>query len=260
MGQDAALIAFSPAEVDAAIENGELAVAYQAVVDLDGLDVVGVEALARWHHPVLGSLQPDTFIAALEVSGAVIDLDHWVRQRMMCDLRDLGHLTAYVNISVQEVNADLAECVVLMAGELRFPLDRLVIEVSEGSGLGRLDTAAEHLNLLRQHGVRVALDDVGSGDAGLTRLVVLPLDVVKIDRSLIARLGVSSGRAERVIHSLLELAHALDATTIAEGVESQAQADILVDLGCRYAQGFWHSRPVHCAAIRTPGTTVQPLP
>jgi EAL domain-containing protein (putative c-di-GMP-specific phosphodiesterase class I) len=236
-------------DVDDAIGDGALSVVYQPVVALPERAMTGVEALVRWRHPALGQIPPSVFVPALEHRREVAHLDHWVRQRLMCDLRHVDGLIAYTNVSVQEVHEDLAEAVVLLARQLEFPLDRLVVEVSERDGLGDLEIAARHLSRLRDHGVRVALDDVGSGHAGLDRLAVLPIDVVKIDRGLIARLGTGGPRAERVVGSLIELTHRLGAVTIAEGVETEEQADILVALGCDCAQGYWHSRPGPPASI-----------
>ena len=237
-------------ELRAAISAGELAVHYQPIVDVTTGATVAVEALLRWHHPVRGLLTADAFVPAAEHSQLIGPLGAWVL-RSVCDQLarwdaaggDLAPQRVFVNVSVQELGDDLLEerlrRTLAAAG---VPPDRVVLEITESGFLddpGRVDL------LLRLHrgGHVLAIDDFGAGYSSLSRLVQLPAQVLKVDRSFTRSL-VSNTDVRAVVASVLRLGADLGRDVVVEGVEDEETLTVLRSLGCRYAQGFHLGVPV----------------
>jgi EAL domain-containing protein (putative c-di-GMP-specific phosphodiesterase class I)/GGDEF domain-containing protein/integral membrane sensor domain MASE1 len=234
-------------DVLAASERGELEVVFQPDVDLADGRVTGVEALVRWRRPGGLVAATDLFVQLAEESGAVQAIDAWVMEESLRHLRTwredhgLDGLELGLNVSALSLVPDLPERVADACARYGVPPDRVRLEVTE-TALGDEGDAYRVLERARAIGCRVALDDFGTGYASLSRLHRLPIDLLKLDRSFLS--GLIDDVAGRALVSLvLGLAGPLELEVLAEGVETEPQRDLLVELGCRRAQGFLFARP-----------------
>ncbi len=238
-----------------AVERDEMLVYYQPIVSVVSEQAVGVEALVRWAHPERGIVPPAAFVPLAEECGLIIPIGASVLRQAARDYGQWqpGHpdprFTLAVNLSahqlrhpglVQQVRATLAE----------HDLDprALFLELTESVLMEDIDRNTATLLQLRALGVRLAIDDFGTGYSSLTYLRRFPVDVVKIDRSFVAGLGINR-RDTTIVRSVIELAHALDLQVVAEGIERPEQLDELRALGCDLAQGFLFLPPVPAAAL-----------
>jgi len=232
-----------------ALRSGRLQMHYQPVVDLSNGAVVGVEALARWYDDELGAVPPDVFIPVAERTGLIVELGR-LALRETCErgvswsgVHDQP-LVMSVNVSpVQLREASFVDDVHAALADSGLPPHRLCLEITETAMVADVDGAAATLQRLRALGVQFALDDFGTGHSSLARLGSYPFDVVKIDRSFVIRM-TDGHRDQAVVQAVLHLADAFAMDVIAEGVETQDQRQLLVDLGCERVQGFLFSRPV----------------
>jgi EAL domain-containing protein (putative c-di-GMP-specific phosphodiesterase class I) len=207
-----------------------------------------VEALARWNHSELGEVPPKRFIALAEEAGLIGALDTWVVEQAIGKLaqwRDTGNrnICVSVNVSGRELRqTGFAEKV--RAILLRFGVEasRLEVDIPEAATLDDSAQIARALNELKDVGVRIALDDFGSGVAPLALLERLPVDRVKLDRELVAAIGLPDGN-ERLVGALLSAAKSLGVIVIAEGVERAEQVEWLRSHGCEEAQGHYFGMP-----------------
>ncbi|HEU4421946.1 MAG TPA: bifunctional diguanylate cyclase/phosphodiesterase [Pilimelia sp.] len=230
-------------ELRGAIDRGELHLAYQPVVDLPSTRPVGAEALLRWHHPRLGQVSPVEFIPVAEECGVIDRLGTWVLHQACHQLSRWlsdGHdVWVSVNVSPRELHAP--EYVTQVAEVLeahRVPPQRLVLEVTEHAVATDLDVLARRLRALRMTGVRIALDDFGAGYSSLGQLRKLPVDILKIDHSLVAEPESSrTGTAAPLVDVVVRLGHRLGLEVIAEGMTEPHQRMVVEDAGCRWAQG-----------------------
>jgi diguanylate cyclase (GGDEF)-like protein/PAS domain S-box-containing protein len=241
------------AELRRAIADRQIAVVYQPQWSLSGRRIVGLEALIRWDHPVRGRLEPDAFLRVAIESGLVVDLGQLVLEQAVADLaRWLSFqpdLRLAVNLSAHQLSRP--GFVASVAGRLAehgVPASRLCLELTETdlAALGR--SALTTLGQLRELGVRLAVDDVGTGQSSLTHLVTLPVDVVKIDRTFVEQVHVP-GAKRAVVEALLSLARTIGVDVVAEGAESDEQVEVLRQLGGDVIQGYAISRPLPAADI-----------
>ena len=236
-------------ELADAVDAGQLRLLYQPILAVGEPPpvVVGVEALLRWEHPRLGRLPPAAFLPLAEENGLVADLDLWaVREACAAtgrQLRDGRPLPVSVNLAGRTL-VDPRLLSVVRESLARHDLDPalLCLEVVESQTLADMPTIASRLRQLRQLGVRTALDDFGTGYSTLSWLQTLPVDRVKLDRSFIRDLPAPE--AVLLVRGVIALAGELGIDVVAEGVETQAQLQALIDAGCRLAQGFLLGRPV----------------
>ncbi|PZS36196.1 MAG: GGDEF domain-containing response regulator [Pseudonocardiales bacterium] len=232
-----------------ALERGEFHLRYQPAVDLDTGAVVGVEALARWQHPVRGLLEPEAFIAAAEETGLIIGLGAWVleeacRQWHAWEAAGAVVPRMSVNLSARQLaQPDLAEVVARVLADTRTDPGSLSLEITESTVVADEGSAIAALYALKDQGVAIGLDDFGTGYASLSLLKRIPVDVLKVDRSFVAGLGVDPKDAP-IVTAVVGLADALRLTVIAEGVETSEQVYALRAMGCRYAQGFYFWPPL----------------
>ena len=227
-------------------ERGELVLAWQPVIALDDHRITGVEALLRWRHPVLGDVPPEEFLPVAERAGLVVDLQRWVLREATvaaASLPSTGEpLKLGVNVSGQHLAAGtLVGDVTAALRDSGLPPEQLVIEVEE-SALAGAD-ATDDVTALRLMGVHLALDDFGSGRSSLPALGRLPLDIIKLDRSLLSRVD-RDPYTRAICAAVVTLGAALHIDVVAEGVETSSQLAVLRGLGCGFAQGFLISRPV----------------
>lgn len=232
-----------------AIDADQLELYYQPIVDAEDGAAVGVEALVRWPRPDGTIVPPDAFIPIAERSDLIIDLDRWVVESAATQLAEwtehptLGATSMSVNISARHVSTRG------FAGEVMDILHRhgveprrLVVEVTESALLADLEHVVTELEHLRRRGVRIAIDDFGTGYTSLALLLQLPIDVLKLDRSLIERLDDPKDRS--IVQLIIDTGHLLGVTITAEGIETADQAEDLATLGSDHLQGYHFARPV----------------
>jgi diguanylate cyclase (GGDEF)-like protein len=235
-----------------AIGNGELHLEYQPIVDLQSGRKLSVEALLRWQHPTMGRISPSEFIPVAEESGLIVTLGHWVLEeacRAMVRWRALDPQGAPKMVSVNLSRAEIAlgnrllERVQRTLRSAGLPPQCLQLEVTEREVMRNPQAARQLLCNLSEFGVRLAMDDFGTGTSSLSLLRGYPFDTIKIDRSFLQDLHTSR-EVLAVIHATINLIENLDMASLAEGVEDATQVAILQSLGCRYAQGYFFSHPV----------------
>ncbi|MET1115763.1 MAG: EAL domain-containing protein [Comamonas sp.] len=237
-----------------ALRDEQFDLHYQPQVDLVHGRIVGVEALLRWQHPTLGRIAPDRFIPIAEETGLIVAIGDWVLRRAIeqaaaWQRAGLPPLRMAVNLSARQLlQPELArriESLLAMAG-----LDpRLFgVEVTESMLIANFDQAVQHLQALRALGVEVSLDDFGTGYSSLSYLRRLPVDVVKIDRSLVPDVTAQAEDVS-ITRAIITMAHQLQMKVLAEGVESEGQAVLLAANQCDQMQGYWFSAAQPAAAI-----------
>jgi diguanylate cyclase (GGDEF)-like protein len=235
-------------ELRGALNRSELVLQYQPVIDLDSARPVAVEALARWQHPERGLLLPDCFIPVAESSGLIVPLGRWAVDQACRDavafIGAAQGLDVAVNLSVRQLTQpDVVEHVRDALQRSGLDPKRLMLEVTESVFMQDADAAALALNGLAQLGVRIAIDDFGTGYSSLLYLRRYPISALKLDRVFVSGIGVSLND-EAICRSVVNLAHAVGATSIGEGVETVEQFAALRALGCQQAQGFLWSPAV----------------
>lgn len=239
-----------------AVRRGELFLHYQPIFAAEGGTVGEVEALMRWNHPERGLLHPGAFIELAEQTGLIVPISRWLLQETLRQVaewsRDGLDVAVAVNIAAQHLTVgtlldDVTEALAVNG----VAPGRLVLELTESDVAKDLTGAAAQLAALRALGVRVAIDDFGSGYSSLGQLATLPVDVIKIDRSLVKDLGTdTAGTARTIIAAVTSIAASLGVTTIAEGIETAEQHAAVVELGCSHAQGFLFARPMPAHELR----------
>ncbi len=219
---------------------------YQPIVRLRDRLPVALEALARWTAPGRGPVPPGTFVAAAESGGIVGALDDMILTQACAEIAVAypdSALRLHVNVSASRVtDMTLLDSVARALAASRFDPRRLVVEITEASRIDDLHGAREVLDEVRALGVAVALDDVGAGNSTLAAMHLLPVDVVKLDRTLLEP-PQDGGRVTAMRHSMITLAHALGAVVVAEGIEREGQVAELEELGCELGQGYLFARP-----------------
>jgi EAL domain-containing protein (putative c-di-GMP-specific phosphodiesterase class I) len=232
-----------------AIDGDELRVLYQPIVAVRSGVITGVEALVRWEHPERGLLGPGEFIPLAEDSGLVLPLGAWVLRHACAQLQAWSPMLqerpfyVTVNVSARQLLDPLFPSTVATALS-DFDIDpaTICLEITESALLRDLDAAEQALHELRAIGVRIAVDDFGTGYSSLTHLKLLPIDMLKIDRSFVSELGLNADNTA-IVGAVIRLAGALGMTSVAEGVEDAEQAEWLTSLGCELAQGYFFARP-----------------
>jgi diguanylate cyclase len=226
-----------------ALQRGELYVLYQPLVDLTDGHPVGVEALVRWEHPRLGLVPPMQFIPLAERNGTIDEIGLFVLEEACREVTAWDGLYLSVNLSPRQLQVPtLVRDVLAVLARTSVTPDRLVLEITE-SALVDESAGIAMLRAFQDHGIRVAIDDFGTGYSSLRYLTRLPVDILKIDRSFVAELnGTPEGSA--ITEAILRLSQVLHLTTVAEGVETEAQAAELRLLGCGIGQGYLFAKPL----------------
>ncbi len=229
--------------LQAALDNGELFAVYQPQMAADGSRVVSAEALLRWRRPGVGTIGPDDFVPFAENNALIEALGSFMLERACRTAADWGELPVSVNVSPRQFTRPaLASLILQAAGDAGLPPARLEIEITETAPLEDVASARATIRVLRDAGVRVSLDDLGSGHATTGLMRELPLDRVKLGKTLVDLSADHGGR--RSLAKVIRQALALNLGVTAEGVETQEQLAFLRDCGCDRIQGFFFARPM----------------
>ena len=232
-------------ELDRAIDQGHVWVAYQPKFDLRAGSVCGAEALVRWSHPVRGEIRPDQFIPTLEDNGRIEKLTLHVLETAIRDFAVLDDdLTVAINISAKMIGRNrLLEPIAEMLAHAGMDAKRLTLEITESAALAG-SAGIDELNSLCNLGVSISIDDYGTGQSTLSYLKRLPATELKIDRSFVQVIGTSRSDAA-VVDSTVKLAHALGLVVVAEGVESEEVLNLLRQMNCDLVQGYYFGEPTN---------------
>ena len=237
--------------------RGELYIAYQPICTADGSRVAGVEALLRWQHPTDGLLTAGSFIAVAEETGLIGEIGRQVLNRACRQTREwqqgglgVDHLTLSVNISPcqlyhDEIVDDVREALAYSG----LAPGCLTLEITQTGMMTDSERAISRLHDLKDLGVRLAVDDFGTGYSSLSYLERFRVDILKIDRAFVSPIGKGPGESS-LASAIVSLARTMHLTSVAKGVETRQQAEVLASLGCDYAQGYFFSRPVDAAGLR----------
>ena len=239
-----------------ALSQNELEVHFQPIYSMHDRKLLGVEALLRWLHPQRGLVLPSDFISVAEETGLIEEIGMWVMQRACSEAREWlkykpdPDFYLAVNVSMRQFKGgfDKAKLQRLLH-ETGFPADRLLLEITETVLMDDDARTSEVLAEFRDMGVRLAVDDFGTGYSALSYLRKFPVSTLKIDRSFISDINLSSNH-RNLVEAIIAMAHGLDLKTIAEGVENAEQAEILTELNCDMVQGFYYSQAVPSSEIK----------
>ncbi len=234
------------------IHTNEFENHYQPIVDLRTSSLVGFEALIRWNHPRLGLIYPGSFISIAEETGLIIpitqliaeraceDLCHWQKQ-----LKDQLKLTMNINISSKHfLSPTLLDDIKEILDRTGMPPEQLKLEITETALMEDADETIRLVHRLKDFGLKLVIDDFGTGYSSLSYLQRLPIETLKVDRSFVSRIRTESDGNRNIVEAIISLAHRLGMTVVAEGVETEEQFAILVEMNCQYGQGFLFSKPL----------------
>ena len=251
-------------ELRHAVELDQLAVLYQPVVELESGRIIGLEALVRWDHPTRGLVRPGTFVQVAEELGIVAAIDRWVLEhacfeagRWLADLELEERPFLAVNFSSHnfvEWRGDDEIRRILESSRITERGVDLILEITETALMRHVGEAARVLSLLRPLGVRVSVDDFGTGYSSLSYLRRLPIDTLKVDRTFVQEM-VGSRENTEIIRAIVGLANNLDLQVVAEGIETSEQLERLLELGCRFGQGYQLAPPLRGEEVRNLLTT-----
>jgi len=243
-------------ELRTAFERSEFRLHYQPIFQLEARRIVGFEALVRWQHPEQGVISPYKFIEAAEDMGLLVLIGKWVVGEACKQMSDwqarFPSASLYMTVNVsgkQFAHAHFVNDVRAAVQETRLDPARLQLEISEGIAMADPKLTANVLSQLKHLGVRIGLDDFGSAYFSLSWLRRFPLDVLKIDRSLVSSLLTDRATAD-IVQLIITLAHNLNLKVIAEGIEAATQQDRLQKLGCEFGQGYLFSQPLEAEAAQ----------
>ncbi|MEL4894960.1 EAL domain-containing protein [Crocosphaera sp. Alani8] len=239
-----------------ALKRQDFYLYYQPIISLAISQLIGFEALLRWHHPTQGCLSPGTFIPIAEETGLIVPLGEWVLQEA-CHQMSLWQsrfpfpqpLKISVNISSCQLNQpDFIDKVKRVLEESNLKANQLNLEITETAIMNNIESASFKLQCLQKLGLKISIDDFGTGYSSLNYLQQLPIDVLKIDRSFVSRLE-SHPREFQIIEAIIKLGNILGMETLAEGIETSEQFDLIKSLGANYAQGYMFSKPLNINSV-----------
>lgn len=243
--------AFIESELGSAIEKNELHMVYQPQVDAKTHKIVGVEALIRWNHPVLGLVPPDEFIAISENSGLIQEIGRFVLETSVREFSQIcqtvnhqDQIRLSINVSVRQLlNSQFLDHINTQYDGIDCETIKLAIEVTENLFIEDIDRAKQILQQVQQSGIEISLDDFGTGYSSLSVLNQLPINELKIDKSFVRDILIDD-HDRNLIQQIINLSKSLNIPVLAEGVEENAQAELLNDFGCDLFQGYYFSKPL----------------
>ena len=238
-------------DLNDAIGNNELRVAYQPIISLEDMSIAGFEALMRWEHPELGLIRPDHFIPIAEDTGQIVELGTWILkeacEQMIRWDKEFGlDGTHSINVNVakrQLIQPDFLQTVKKTLAKTGLAANRLKIEITESTAIDPRHDMSEVIRRVRDLGIRIAMDDFGTGHSSLSLLHQFDFDILKIDQSFVRGMEESRGMSA-VLHSIISLAQNTGMTVVAEGAETQEQVSCLISHGCDLIQGYYFSKPL----------------
>jgi diguanylate cyclase (GGDEF)-like protein len=238
-------------DLNTAIEDCQLFLVYQPILEIKSKRVTKIEALVRWQHPILGLISPVEFIPICERNGSIHDLTLWVFQQACNECKAYYQADKSLSISInlsgsvfnQPEIPDLLENICKIS---KIPPSSINLEITESTAMDKPDQAIEILNQLTAKGFTVSIDDFGTGYSSFAYLTMLPVDELKIDKSFLFNM---SEHSDKVIKAMIDLAHSLKLKVVAEGVETKAMLELLADMQCDYAQGYYIAKPLSADAI-----------
>ena len=236
-------------ELRHAIENESWSLHYQPKFDIKQQKIIGVEALLRWNHPEKGLLSPFEFIDFAEQRGLIIPIGNWVIKQACKQIKEwMDHgiydCTVAVNLSsVQLMHSDIVNTIINELETHKVPPRLLELEITETALMDNIKVAVTSLKKLNSRGIKIAIDDFGTGYSSLSYLKNLPIDTLKIDRSFIKDL-CQDDNDQQIVQTLITMAHSMNLSVIAEGVEETEQFNLLNQYGCNEIQGYLLSKPI----------------
>ena len=242
-------------ELQQAIRNEQLILHFQPQIEVATNKLSGIEVLVRWQHPEQGLIYPDRFISLAEQNGLMGELTHWVIDKTVKQeqfWQDEGLTTTMsVNISALDITGlTLPEQLAELLKSNKLAPTRLTLEITESALMGELVTSLDILTRLRLRGIRLSIDDFGTGYSSLSQLHRVPFTELKIDRSFVSNMDVDS-EARAIVKTCILLGHELSMHVVAEGVESEEHFELLKQMGCDFAQGYYIARPMPGSELMT---------
>ncbi len=228
-----------------AIANDELAMYYQPQIDVQSGEIIAAEALIRWNHPTKGMISPEKFIPIAEESGYIMELSHWIMERVVKDIKDLSelpegfplnHIAININ-SLHFLSPTFSKEIKMIIEKHQVLAKYVEIEITEGVIMENIDEAVKKMNELKEYGMKFSMDDFGTGYSSLSYLSQIPFDTLKIDQAFIMRMADSHGDAI-LVYSIINLAKNFDLEVVAEGVETTEILEMLQDSTCNIYQGY----------------------
>jgi len=235
-------------ELRNAIESDEFDMLYQPIISVDTKKVTGMEALIRWHNENLGPVSPNVFIPLAEESDLMISIGEWVMRHALEEtkaMHDLGHnhLTIAINVSVMQfLDANFTSVLRKMIQDVGIDASKVNIEITEGLFINDLEKILKVLNEIRSLGISISVDDFGTGYSSLSYIKDLPLSKLKIDRSFIN--AIDEDKSQKLVSAIIGLAHNLNLSVVAEGIETEEQLKYVQDKNCEELQGYLYSKPL----------------
>lgn len=241
-------------ELRTAIKNGEFELYYQPKMSFDNSEMLGAEALMRWNHPQKGVVPPVAFIPIAEEAGLITQIDEWglteaCRQSKLW--QDKGYMPICVSVNMSQAQfyqTDIVSTIKNALARTGLEAKYLEVELTETMAMQDIDRTISILKEIQALGVSISMDDFGTGYSSLSALKLLPINILKIDRSLIIDIDTSA-TSKSIVKAIVDLGRALDLQVLAEGVETEEQSEILSQLGCTIAQGFLYGKPLTAADI-----------
>jgi diguanylate cyclase (GGDEF)-like protein len=230
-----------------ALENKEFHVYYQPQINAKTNDIIGVEALIRWHHPERGIIYPSEFLPLAEETKLIVELSEWVLKTACNEVKqwiDAGHSHIRLAVNFSPTQVEQPRFVNMLFKQLKecnFPPENLEIELTEHVIMNDLDHMIKKLSKLADSGITIAIDDFGTGYSSLNYLHKLPIHTLKVDQSFVQDIQNSSNDA-CIVTAIISMAHGLKLNIIAEGVETASQLEYLKELGCHEIQGFFFGK------------------
>ncbi len=234
-------------ELHKALRNNEFIIYYQPLVD-NNSNLIGFEALIRWNHPEKGMISPDDFITVAEETGQIIDIGRWVIEHVCLQLvrwRRLNYqpVPIHCNISPKQFNADLVHDITQQLKKFNIPADLLGCEITENIFVQDIEQSSQIIQDLHEAGIHLSIDDFGTGYSSLAYLIRFPINALKIDQSFVKDLMENQENAS-LVKGIINLAHSLNLSTIAEGIETYQHRQFLIEHGCDLLQGYYFAKPL----------------
>ena len=236
-------------EIKKGLIKSEFLLFYQPIFDIDGEQMIGAEALLRWQHPKHGLISADKFLHVAEKTGLIVDLGEYafneaIKQRERCGVGARDDFQITINMSLKEMQVEkLIPRLEMLFQKYKVETHTINLDVSERDAMENIDKTANDFKLFKELGLSLSLEHFGAGYSSFKYLNLLPIDTIKIDRSLIFDLTLNL-QHQTTVKAIIELAHTLGYKVVAEGVETSQESSILEGLNCDYAQGYLYSRPL----------------